>query len=90
VELPQVLDACVVSLPDDRLGEVPAALVVTADDGPDEDQVLEALRERLAPYMLPAVVLLRGEMPLNSMMKKDRRLITSMLASELEARKQRA
>jgi hypothetical protein len=40
--------------------------------------------------MAPALVSWRDEMPLNSMMKKDRRLITSLLAAELQERRQRA
>jgi long-chain acyl-CoA synthetase len=88
---PEVLDACVVGLPDDRLGEVPAALVVTnGAEPPEEDELIGAVRDRLPAYMAPALVSRRDEMPLNSMLKKDRRLITSLLAAELEERKQRA
>jgi long-chain acyl-CoA synthetase len=88
---PDVLDACVVGLPDDRLGEVPAALVVTNGAAlPEEDELIGAVRDRLPAYMAPALVSWRDEMPLNSMMKKDRRLITSLLAAELQERRQRA
>jgi acyl-coenzyme A synthetase/AMP-(fatty) acid ligase len=91
LEHPEVLDACVVGLPDDRLGEVPAALVVTdGAEPPREDELIDAVRDRLPAYMAPALVSLRDEMPLNSMLKKDRRLITSLLAAELGKRKQRA
>jgi acyl-coenzyme A synthetase/AMP-(fatty) acid ligase len=88
---PGVLDACVVGLPDDRLGEVPAALVVTnGTELPAEDELIGAVRDQLPPYMAPALVSWRDEMPLNSMLKKDRRLITSLLAAELGERRQRA
>jgi acyl-coenzyme A synthetase/AMP-(fatty) acid ligase len=88
---PEVLDACVVGLPDDRLGEVPAALVVTnGAEPPEEDELIDAVRDRLPAYMAPALVSRCDEMPLNSMLKKDRRLITSLLAAELEERERRA
>jgi acyl-coenzyme A synthetase/AMP-(fatty) acid ligase len=88
---PEVVDACVVGLSDDRLGAVPAALVVTNGTGlPAEDELIGAVRDRLPAYMAPALVSWRDEMPLNSMLKKDRRLITSLLAAELQERRQRA
>jgi long-chain acyl-CoA synthetase len=50
---PAVTDAAVVGVPDDRLGEVPVAFVVT--DAPVDDGALEAVcREHLAPYKVPA------------------------------------
>jgi len=49
---PSVRDAGVVGEPDDRLGEVPVAYVVTAGDVADAD--LDALcREHLVPYKVP-------------------------------------
>ena len=91
LQYPGVLDACVVGLPDDRLGAVPAALVVTNGTGlPTEDELIGSVRDRLPAYMAPALVSWRDEMPLNSMLKKDRLLITSLLAAELQGRRQRA
>ena len=51
---------------------------------------VDVVRQRLPPYMAPALVSRRDVMPLNSMLKKDRWLITSLLAAELESRKQSA
>jgi long-chain acyl-CoA synthetase len=91
LEHPLVLDACVVGLPDERLGEVPAALVIAdAPEPPDEAELIAAVRRKLAPYMAPVLVSLHGKMPLNSMLKRDRRLIVSLLQEELERRKQHA
>jgi long-chain acyl-CoA synthetase len=91
LEHPLVLDACVVGLPDERLGEVPAALVITdASDRPDEAELIAAVRRRLAPYMVPVLVSRHGKMPLNPMLKRDRRFIVSLLQEELERRKQNA
>ena len=82
LEHPGVRDVCVVGLRDERLGEVPAALVVTNDnpDPPTEVDLVDAVRRNLAPYMAPAVILVQDVMPLNAMMKKDRVMITELLA----------
>jgi acyl-coenzyme A synthetase/AMP-(fatty) acid ligase len=90
LEDPRVLDACVVGAPDDRLGEVPAALIVTdLSDRPDEGELIAKVRDRLPAYMAPALVSQRPEMPLNSMLKKDRKLIKALLAAELAERRER-
>jgi acyl-coenzyme A synthetase/AMP-(fatty) acid ligase len=50
---PGVADAAVVGQPDERLGEVPVAYVVTAG-GPVTDEELDALcRQHLVPYKVP-------------------------------------
>jgi long-chain acyl-CoA synthetase len=88
LEHPLVLEACVVGLPDERLGEVPAALVITdASEPPDEADLIAAVRRKLAPYMAPVLVSRHGSMPLNSMLKRDRRFIVSLLQAELDRRK---
>ena len=52
---PSVADAAVVGAPDDRLGEVPCAFVVTAPGADLDAGDLERLcREHLAPYKVPA------------------------------------
>jgi long-chain acyl-CoA synthetase len=82
LEHPRVHDVCAVGLHDERLGEVPAALVVV-DGGPhppSESELIDAVRRKLAPYMAPAVVVIQDSMPLNAMMKKDRVMIMELLA----------
>lgn len=86
---PGVRDACVIGLADERLGAVPAALVVTnATEPPTESELIDVLRQRLPIYMVPALVLRHESMPYNAMLKKDRRLITDLLHAEREARKE--
>ena len=86
-----VVDAVVIGLPDERLGAVPAALVVTnGTEPPDEAELLETLRQRLPGYMLPILVLRHDFMPYNAMLKKDRRAIAAMLTAERAAREQLA
>jgi long-chain acyl-CoA synthetase len=51
---PRVADAAVVGVPDDRLGEVPWAFVVTRDGAPPDAAALAGLcRDHLAPYKVP-------------------------------------
>jgi acyl-CoA synthetase (AMP-forming)/AMP-acid ligase II len=50
---PGVVDAAVVGAPDDRLGEVPVAFLITADGGPGDDALAALCREHLAPYKVP-------------------------------------
>jgi fatty-acyl-CoA synthase len=58
---PRVMEAAVVAVPDERWGEVPAALVVT--DSPDvtAETVLRACRLELADYKVPKHVYVRPE-----------------------------
>jgi long-chain acyl-CoA synthetase len=59
-EDPRVREAVVVPLPDDRLGEIPVA-VVEADAAPGD--VLAAVAARLAPYKRPRHVFVVPELP---------------------------
>jgi long-chain acyl-CoA synthetase len=67
---PDVTEAAVVGLPDERLGQVPAAAVVRRRGArltPDE---LESwARARLAPYKVPARIRVVDSLPRNQMMK---------------------
>jgi acyl-CoA synthetase (AMP-forming)/AMP-acid ligase II len=55
---PAVAEAEVVGLHDDRLGEVPGAVVVLADDAapPSESELQGWLRDRCPPYAVPVVI----------------------------------
>jgi long-chain acyl-CoA synthetase len=57
-----VSEACVFGVPDDRLGEVPAAVVWSEEDGTLTAEALAAfLRERIALYKVPSYIWLRDE-----------------------------
>jgi acyl-coenzyme A synthetase/AMP-(fatty) acid ligase len=70
-EHPAVLEAAVVGLPDLRLGEVPAAVVVLdpAMAMPAEDELKAWVRDRLPPYAVPARIRPALSLPRNGMMK---------------------
>jgi acyl-CoA synthetase (AMP-forming)/AMP-acid ligase II len=53
---PHVVDAAVVGVPDDRLGEVPWAFVIASEAAPVplSDALSDLCRQQLAPYKIPA------------------------------------
>ncbi|HEX6714373.1 MAG TPA: AMP-binding protein [Thermoleophilaceae bacterium] len=62
-----VVDACVVGVPDNRYGEVPAAFVRVADDAAlDPDGIREALEGRIARFKIPAHVHVVDAFPLTA------------------------
>ena len=71
---PAVREAVVVGVPDARLGEEVAALVV-ADPGCSADAVREFARERVAAYAYPRLVVLVDDLPRNASGKILRREI---------------
>jgi acyl-coenzyme A synthetase/AMP-(fatty) acid ligase len=76
----------VVGVPEPRLGEVPVALVALvalddASDAPPEQELVDWVRERVAPYKVPVQVVAADAIPLNSMLKVDRRSIRATIAA---------
>jgi fatty-acyl-CoA synthase len=64
-ELPQVAEVCVISAPDAKFGEVPAA-VICADGALTAEAVIAFCRERLAGYKVPRHVIVQDH-PLERM-----------------------
>ena len=62
---PAVAEAAVVALPDDRLGQVPAAAVELRPGmpAPDEAELIAVCREVLTPYEVPVHVAVVDELP---------------------------
>jgi long-chain acyl-CoA synthetase len=76
--VPSVEDAAVIGWPDDRLGEVPVAVVV--GDATD-DELLAICRNELAPYKIPVAFHRAGSLPRTEVGK----LLRRQLLDELRA-----
>ncbi|WP_420639210.1 FadD3 family acyl-CoA ligase [Candidatus Poriferisocius sp.] len=64
---PDVAQAAVVGVPDERLGEVGRAFIVPRSGAEvDPDEVMAWCRERMANYKVPRSVVLRDSLPLNA------------------------
>lgn len=72
---PQVREAVVVGVPDERLGEEVVALVVPAGSGCDPEALQAYVREQIAAYKYPRHVLLVDELPRSATGKILRREI---------------
>lgn len=80
LELPQVLEAAVLPVPDTEFGETPA-LLLTASPGLTARDVVEHCRLRLAAYKVPRYVVFRDEpLPRTSSMKIDKRALRAAAA----------
>jgi acyl-coenzyme A synthetase/AMP-(fatty) acid ligase len=87
-EHPDVVDAAVIALPDERLGQVPGAAVVLAggrdgetDPSPAELQqrLQDWIRAQLPPYAVPVVVRAVPELPRTPTMKVARGPLAELL-----------
>jgi acyl-CoA synthetase (AMP-forming)/AMP-acid ligase II len=70
-----VADAVAVGVDDARLGQQIVVVVTPADAGFDQARLVAALRQRLPMYMVPALVVVREELPRSPNGKFDRNLI---------------
>jgi long-chain acyl-CoA synthetase len=79
--VPGVVDAAVVGLPDDRLGEVPVACIVT--DREVDDAVLDAeCRAHLVAYKVPVAYRRVASLPRNDAGKLQRRVVAASIREE--------
>ena len=78
-EHPQVADAAVVGVPDERWGEVGVAFVVC--DGVSEDELFEWCRARLARFKVPKSFRFIGEIPRNGMGKMQKQELLAAAAA---------
>jgi long-chain acyl-CoA synthetase len=77
---PGVAEVAVVGAPDERLGEVPVAIVV-APNGLDAEEFLRWSADRVAPYRRPRAVVLARALPRGPNGKLDRRAARRLLDS---------
>ncbi len=66
---PDVVDAVVYGIPDERLGERVAAAIVAGASHPDPEQLRAHLARQLARYKIPDQIRVLDELPRNSMGK---------------------
>lgn len=81
-----ILDACVFGREDERLGQVPVAVVELVEGAPavSEDELKTFARGRLTGYEVPVTIHAVDELPRGVSLKIDRRRLLAMVA-ELEA-----
>ena len=74
---PTVIGACVVGVPDERVGERVKAIVVLKEDarGVGGAELLKWCRDRLAPYKVPGYIEFRDMLPKSKVGKLLRREI---------------
>ena len=78
---PDVLEAAVVAVPDERWGERPCACVVTRDGASlDAEAVRGFLADRVAKWWLPERVEFIDEVPKTSVGKFDKKSLRSRFA----------
>jgi acyl-CoA synthetase (AMP-forming)/AMP-acid ligase II len=70
--LPEVSLAAVIGRSDPKWGERPLLLVEMRDDGVTDEQLLEPLRGRVAPWWIPDAVVRLDAMPLAPTGKIDK------------------
>lgn len=77
-----VLDASVFGQPDDRLGQVPVAVVelVPGAQAPDEAELREFLRSDLTGYEVPVTIHTVESLPRSASLKVDRRRLLELVA----------
>jgi long-chain acyl-CoA synthetase len=73
---PKIKEAAVIGIPDTHKGEVPKAFVVL-NDGEEalEHEIIQYLREKLAPYKIPKYVEFRASLPKNTTGKILKRVL---------------
>ncbi len=77
---PAVLEACVVALPDPRLGQVPAAgYRVKSGQSVSEEELRAFLRERLTAYQVPTKLLKLADFPRTPSMKPSQPELKKLL-----------
>jgi acyl-coenzyme A synthetase/AMP-(fatty) acid ligase len=84
---PAILEAAVVALPDDRLGQVPAAafIVRAGADAPTVESLREFLRQRLLPYQVPTTLKQMAEMPRTPSLKVSQPELTKLFTDQAAA-----
>jgi acyl-CoA synthetase (AMP-forming)/AMP-acid ligase II len=63
---PDIRQAAVIGIPDERLGEVGMAFVVTGDGTGSPSEIIDWCRDQMANYKVPRAVVVVDEIPVNA------------------------
>lgn len=83
---PKVADGAVVGLPDEKWGEVVAAVVRPVDEAPTQEELVAFLRERIAHFKVPTRWTFVDEFPLTPSGKIQKFVLREQLAGAGEDR----
>ena len=87
-EIPGIREAAVVGIPDERYGEVPAAMIVLEDENcPGEEEIRAYLQKKLAKFQIPVRFICRENLPMTPNLKIDKKEIRKILAEDKEVNK---
>jgi long-chain acyl-CoA synthetase len=77
---PAVADAAVIGVPNERLGAVPVAVVVSRDEAPSQQEIVDFVKGRLQAYKAPVRVVFVSAIPKTTSLKPDRRRLLELAA----------
>lgn len=77
-----IIEVCVVGVPDEKWGAVPIAAVAVEKEGPDEAQIRSVLETKLARYKLPKKIIFFEVLPRNAMGKIVAGKVKEMLVAQ--------
>ena len=72
---PDIVDAAVKAMPDERLGEVPRAFVITGKTDMEAQEVIDWCKEKLANFKVPRMVDFVADLPRNASGKVQKFLL---------------
>lgn len=80
---PKVKQVAVISMPDERLGEVPMAIIETVAGGETSaEDIIAFCRERMANFRVPRAVRITSEWPMTGSGKIQRHMLPDMFIGE--------
>ena len=81
-EHPKVVEAAVIGVPDEKLGETPQAYVVVRDGSLTEEELKTHCRKFLAKYKIPDKIIFIDELPKNTTGKILRRALRDKVLNQ--------